>query len=121
MCGILGGNVFNDIDEVKNGLTSMFHRGTDGNSIFEFESGMYMTHTRLSIQDLSESANQPLVSSDGRYYLAFNGELWKSTFDRFDKPLRKKYNFKGFMVTNHQTNNSTLLLDLLLVSANIGI
>ena len=94
MCGILGGNVFNDIDEVKNGLTSMFHRGTDGNSIFEFESGMYMTHNRLSIQDLSESANQPLVSSDGRYYLAFNGELWKSTFDRFDKPLRKKYNFK---------------------------
>lgn len=94
MCGILGGNVFKDIGEVKNGLTSMFHRGTDGNSIFQFESGMYMTHNRLSIQDLSESANQPLISDDGRYYLAFNGELWKSTFDKFDKPLRKKYQFK---------------------------
>ena len=35
MCGILGGNVFKDIGEVKNGLTSMFHRGTDGNSIFQ--------------------------------------------------------------------------------------
>ena len=94
MCGILGGNVFKDIGEVKNGLTSMFHRGTDGNSIYQFESGMYMTHNRLSIQDLSESANQPLISDDGRYYLAFNGELWKSTFDKFDKPLRKKYQFK---------------------------
>ena len=51
---------------------------------------MYMTHNRLSIQDLSESPNQPLISDDGRYYLAFNGELWKSTFDKFDKPLREK-------------------------------
>lgn len=97
MCGILGGNIFGDIGEVENGLTSMFHRGTDGNTIFEFKTNdgyMYMTHNRLSIQDLSESANQPLISSDERYYLAFNGELWKSTFDRFDKSLREKYNFK---------------------------
>ena len=97
MCGVLGGNIFKDIGEVENGLTSMFHRGTDGNTIFEFKTGdgyMYMTHNRLSIQDLTESANQPLISSDGRYYLAFNGELWKSTFDKFDESLRKKYNFK---------------------------
>jgi len=98
MCGILGGNIFKNIDEVKDGLASMFHRGTDGNTIFEFGNGMYLTHNRLSIQDPSESANQPLISSDGRYYLAFNGELWKSTFERFDSDLRSKYDFK--------TNNS---------------
>ena len=98
MCGILGGNIFKNNDEVKKGLTALFHRGTDGNTIFEFKNGMYLTHNRLSIQDLSESANQPLISSDGRYYLAFNGELWKSTFERFDSDLRSKYDFK--------TNNS---------------
>ena len=41
MCGILGGNIFKNIDEVKKGLTALFHRGTDGNTIFEFKNGMY--------------------------------------------------------------------------------
>ncbi len=111
MCGILGGNIFGDIGEVENGLTSMFHRGTDGNTIFEFKTNdgyMYMTHNRLSIQDLSESANQPLISSDGRYYLAFNGELWKSTFEKFDKSLREKYEFKT------DSSDSELLLYFLI-------
>jgi len=98
MCGILGGNLIKTNHDMKNGLVSMMHRGTDGNTIFSFKNGMKLSHNRLSIQDLSESANQPMVSDDGNYYLAFNGELWKSTFDKFDKELRSKYNFK--------TNNS---------------
>lgn len=98
MCGILGGNLFSSIDDMKDGLTSMMHRGSEGNTIISFKNGMKMAHNRLSIQDLSETANQPMVSECGRYYLTFNGELWKSTFDKFDKELRSKYNFK--------TNNS---------------
>ena len=98
MCGILGGNLIKTNHDMKNGLVSMMHRGTDGNTIFSFKNGMKLSHNRLSIQDLSESANQPMVSDCGRYYLAFNGELWKSTFEKFDKELRSKYNFK--------TNNS---------------
>jgi len=98
MCGILGGNLIKTNHDMKNGLVSMMHRGTDGNTIFSFKNGMKLSHNRLSIQDLSELANQPMVSDDGNYYLAFNGELWKSTFDKFDKELRSKYNFK--------TNNS---------------
>ncbi len=98
MCGILGGNLIKTNHDMKNGLVSMMHRGTDGNTIFSFKNNMKLSHNRLSIQDLSETANQPMVSDDGNYYLAFNGELWKSTFDKFDKELRSKYNFK--------TNNS---------------
>ena len=108
MCGILGGNLFKDSNEVKTGLQSMMHRGSDGNTIFSFKSGMYFCHNRLSIQDLSESANQPLVSECNRYYLAFNGELWKSTFDKFDSDLRSKYNFR---TTN---SDSELLLYFLI-------
>ena len=37
MCGILGGNSFKDIQDVKNGLASIMHRGTDGNVIFHFK------------------------------------------------------------------------------------
>lgn len=94
MCGILGGNLFESDDKVKDGLTSMVHRGRDGNNIFSFPTGMRLGHNRLSIQDLSETANQPMVSDDGRYYIVFNGELWKTSFDRFNEKLRNKYNFK---------------------------
>lgn len=108
MCGILGGNFIKSIEDVKDGLVSMMHRGTDGNTIFSFKNGMYLSHNRLSIQDLSENANQPMISNDGRYYLAFNGEMWKSTFDKFDKELRSKYNFKT------KNSDSELLLYFLI-------
>lgn len=94
MCGILGGNLIKTTDDMKHGLLTMMHRGLDGNTIFSFPNGMKLAHNRLSIQDLSEVANQPMSSDCGRYYLAFNGELWKSTFDKFNKPLREKYNFR---------------------------
>jgi len=35
-----------------------------------------MVFARLAIQDLSESANQPFYSEDGRYFLLYNGELY---------------------------------------------
>lgn len=94
MCGILGGNLIKTTDDMKHGLLTMMHRGVDGNTIFSFPSGMKLAHNRLSIQDLSEAANQPMSSECGRYYLAFNGELWKSTFDKFNTSLREKYNFR---------------------------
>ena len=94
MCGIIGGNGFKDLSKVKQGLQTMMHRGTDGNTIFTFDNQMCISHNRLSIQDLSEMANQPMISDDSRFYLAFNGELWKPSFEKFDKKLRKLYNFK---------------------------
>ena len=54
---------------------------------------MHLGHNRLSIQDLTPKSNQPFQSSCGRYYLVFNGELWKSTFDDWNDKLRKKYSF----------------------------
>ena len=72
MCGILGGNLFSSTDDMKNGLTSMMrNRGTDGNTIFSFKNGIKLSHNRLSIQDLSEIKNQPMISDDDRYYIGF--------------------------------------------------
>ena len=112
MCGILGGNLFSSTDDMKNGLTSMIHRGTDGNTIFSFKNGIKLSHNRLSIQDLSEIINQPMISDDDRYYIAFNGELWKSTFDKFDSELRKKYKFKT------EKSDTELLLYFLIENKN---
>ena len=94
MCGLIGGNIFSSLESVENGIQAMYHRGTDKNVLFTFSNGMYLAHNRLSIQDLSDTATQPMESDCGRYYIVFNGELWKSTFKKFDKKLRAKYPFK---------------------------
>jgi asparagine synthase (glutamine-hydrolysing) len=112
MCGILGGNIINSMDDIKHGLMTMMHRGMDGNTVFSFQNGMKLAHNRLSIQDLSEIANQPMSSDCGRYYLAFNGELWKSTFDKFNSYLRSKYKFKT------TSSDTELLLYFLIENKN---
>lgn len=94
MCGIIGGNAFKSKDNVIDGIKAISHRGTDSNRLFSFSNGMYLAHNRLSIQDLSQNADQPMVSSCGRYYLIFNGELWKTTFDKYNTILRERYDFK---------------------------
>lgn len=94
MCGILGGNAFADERHFLDGLKSIIHRGTDASRYVSLPDDYYLGHNRLSIQDLSENSHQPMVSSCGRYYLAFNGELWESSFRKYNKPLREKYDFK---------------------------
>ena len=63
MCGILGalnydGNFERSLDLIK-------HRGPDAGSIFR-HNNIFLGHRRLKIIDLSDSANQPMTSNDGR-------------------------------------------------------
>jgi len=53
------------------------HRGPDnaGHWLSENKT-IYLGHRRLSIIDLGSHANQPLKSSDSRYWLTFNGEIY---------------------------------------------
>ena len=62
-------------------------------TITAYEDGdTVLGHNRLSIQDLSETANQPFTDSTGRYTIVYNGELWKSML-KYRNKLEKKYNF----------------------------
>lgn len=83
MCGVLGyiynDNSFipnkNDIVQFSSALDLMSHRGPDNSSVVTL-SGALLGHNRLSIIDLRDSANQPFYSSDKRYCLVYNGEIF---------------------------------------------
>jgi len=56
-------------------LNHMEYRGPDHQGIWS-ENGICFGHRRLSIIDLSADGNQPFQSSDQRYVLVFNGEIF---------------------------------------------
>ncbi len=78
MCGIAGFINTGKVNQPKHVLNAMLtrirHRGPD-------ECGLYLTDNacvgsvRLSIVDL-ESGQQPLSTPDGRYWIAYNGEVY---------------------------------------------
>jgi asparagine synthase (glutamine-hydrolysing) len=75
MCGIIGalGNFENSVK--ANSLDNITHRGPDSSGIY-IKEDLFLGHTRLSIQDLSENGNQPMFSDDKRYVIIFNGEIY---------------------------------------------
>src|ERR1700730_5422893 len=54
---------------------SIAHRGPDADG-FYIKDEIALGHRRLSIIDLSASANQPMFDHSGRYALIFNGEIY---------------------------------------------
>ncbi|PLX23248.1 MAG: asparagine synthase (glutamine-hydrolyzing) [Ignavibacteria bacterium] len=75
MCGIAG--MIGSVDEqALRVMTQMLvHRGPDDGAVWTGpEAGL--GHRRLKIIDLSDNARQPMLSSDGRWVLAFNGEIF---------------------------------------------
>jgi asparagine synthase (glutamine-hydrolysing) len=59
---------------------SLTHRGPDDSGAWaDAETGIALGHRRLSIVDLSPSGSQPMRSHDGRYIIAFNGEIYNHT------------------------------------------
>ncbi|RXK48267.1 asparagine synthase (glutamine-hydrolyzing) [Aquirufa rosea] len=75
MCGIIGAIGFSDIFKNNSALKLISHRGPDSFGSY-FQNNVFLGHTRLSIQDLSENGNQPMYSSDERYVIIFNGEIY---------------------------------------------
>ncbi len=78
MCGIAG--YFQTSSQLNTGhinrMTSIQkHRGPDASGHFDHPR-CGLGHRRLSILDLSEAANQPFYSTDGRYVIAYNGEVY---------------------------------------------
>jgi asparagine synthase (glutamine-hydrolysing) len=56
----------------------------DGGSWVDPDAGYAVGFRRLSIIDLTASGHQPMLSSDGRYVIAFNGEVYNACTIRPD-------------------------------------
>src|SRR5215470_5683893 len=83
MCGLAGffGNTGTEQARqfVAKMLEAQKHRGPDAAGIWCADFGginVGLGLTRLKILDLSDAANQPMVSENGRYVLVYNGELY---------------------------------------------
>lgn len=79
MCGINGIVGLTDVNIAKQKVlamnTCMQHRGPDDEGVFVTDK-IALGHRRLSIIDLSAAGHQPMQSSDGRYQIVYNGELY---------------------------------------------
>ncbi|BDA71463.1 asparagine synthase (glutamine-hydrolyzing) [Rivularia sp. IAM M-261] len=56
---------------------ALLHRGPDDQGVYIAPNRhCALAHTRLSILDLSQAGHQPMSTSDGRYWISFNGEIY---------------------------------------------
>jgi len=80
MCGIVGKASIKPVSDRNKLIVArdlLTHRGPDSHGQWWSENGCVgMAHRRLSIIDISEVANQPMISCTGRYVIVFNGEIY---------------------------------------------
>ena len=60
---------------VRQMCDAMIHRGPDAEGFYA-DARIALGHRRLSIIDLSSSADQPFHDASGRYVIVFNGEMY---------------------------------------------
>jgi asparagine synthase (glutamine-hydrolysing) len=82
MCGIAGfwrpsGLPPNAFEHLAAMTGAIAHRGPDSSGHwFDDGTGMALGHRRLAILDLSDQGHQPMSSANGRFQLAYNGEVY---------------------------------------------
>ncbi|MCH7549744.1 MAG: asparagine synthase (glutamine-hydrolyzing), partial [Candidatus Krumholzibacteriota bacterium] len=81
MCGIVG--IISPTCDPKllesnlaRAVLTLQHRGPDDHGIWVNGSGVGLGFRRLSILDLSDHGHQPMVSTNSRYTMVFNGEVY---------------------------------------------
>lgn len=106
MCGIVG-IVGRQSDEWIDGLGSaMRHRGPDDDGVFrDREANVALAMRRLAIVDIVDG-RQPMSTTDGRFTIVFNGEIFNAS------SLRRELEATGVkFVTDH--SDTEVLLHLL--------
>ena len=92
MCGIAGIiGIQPSGTNIRSMLQRMAHRGPNG--LYYYESGQIaLGHARLSIIDLSTSANQPMEDPATGNVIVFNGEIYN--YIEIKKEIGNRYHFR---------------------------
>ena len=99
MCGFIGickNNLLSEADfqNINRISKKLFHRGPNQNSDWTNSSKkIFLSHRRLSINDLTIDGIQPMISNSKRYVIVFNGEIYN--FQKLKKELISR-NFKFY-------------------------
>jgi asparagine synthase (glutamine-hydrolysing) len=82
MCGIAGllSSESHDLAGcVRDMADALTHRGPDGAGVWsDIEHGVALAHRRLAIVDLTPTGAQPMRSSDGKWVMIYNGEIYNA-------------------------------------------
>lgn len=103
MCGICG---FVDLSSnltgedlgatVESMTNTLDHRGPDDQGTWVDKARrVALGHRRLSVIDLSSAGHQPMTSHDGRYVVAYNGEIYNH------RALRSELETEGYAFRGH--------------------
>jgi asparagine synthase (glutamine-hydrolysing) len=95
MCGFVAivGRDATRPGDIERGLAAIRHRGPDGEGVWRSKDDRAaLGHARLAIIDLSSGGLQPMVSTDGRGVVAYNGEVYnfRDLVPHLDAPLRSR-------------------------------
>lgn len=77
MCGIAGFTGSGKPELLDKMLAAIANRGPDGQARF-VDQGINLGFTRLSINDLSATGNQPMFSNDNQFVSMMNGEIYNA-------------------------------------------
>ncbi len=107
MCGFAGylsKNIEANKQLVMDMVNKVNSRGPDSEGYWlDTENNFACGHKRLSIIDLTEAGNQPMVSQNSKYTLVFNGEIYNHT------DLRKEINSEHKFLWKGNSDTETLL------------
>lgn len=82
-------------DRIARMADSLRHRGPDDSGLWLDEAaGIALGFRRLSVIDLSELGHQPMLSPQGRFVLAFNGEIYNHG-DLRSELIARGWHFRG--------------------------
>ena len=92
MCGFVGvvnfsENLNNEI-KIQSANDLMIKRGPDSEGYFS-NNFSHFGFRRLSILDLTEAGNQPMISDNRRYVCVFNGEIYN--YKKIFEKLKDKF------------------------------
>ena len=110
MCGITGFVNFEGLKNpehiIKDMTDVISHRGPDNFGIYlDKKFDIALGHRRLSILDLSDDGGQPMISSNSRYIIVFNGEIYNYL------EIKKKLNNKNIAINWKGKSDTEVLLE----------